>query len=120
MRYLNAHDLKSDAQATSTSGHYRIILAGHFREGLPCFDVLAYRIRDDRVTRYEWWAKEESEETANFTYDQTVQHAAKQARDFYEQLVAEMQEKPVAEETSEHKGITIYAPDGTEEKYELN
>lgn len=109
--------LTIDAQATSTSGRWKMFLGAHQREGTPCFDVLAIRV-DMKIECWHFWALA-SDQGAE-TYDQSRDRALAEARGFYEALVARMQEPAKEEESDEDKGLEVLNPDGTRQKYSIN
>jgi len=103
-----------DAQATSTSGRWKIVLGSHLHKGLPCFVVLAIRAVDMFVDVHRF-ATQDAEEAV--TYDEARDMAYKAARRFYEDLVVKMQSKSQGEEGDEGSGLEVIAPDGTRTDY---
>jgi hypothetical protein len=115
-RIVNHYGGTVEARGSSASGRWLLLLIEHTREGLGCYDVLAVRSTDLAVTRWEWWAKGEE----GTTYDDTRDLAKAKARIFFEQTLAQLQEKAQPQESEEDKGLRILNPDGTEQDYELN
>lgn len=116
---LTSMGLTLDAQATSTSGRWKIYLGVHTREGLPCFDVVLINT-DFKVDVHHHWAKGEEGKDEPETYDALRDQAMAKARGLYEKMVQSLQQKGQAQEAEEDKGLKIVNPDGTEEKYTLN
>lgn len=114
---ISSMGLTIDAQATSSSGRWKVFLGTHLREGLPCFDVLL--VRTDFVSDvHHYWPGEG--ESGKVTYDEARDAAIKQARARYEKVVTLLQAKGGTEESEEDTGLKIVNPDGSEEKYKLN
>lgn len=113
---IQSINLTIDAQATSTSGRWRVVLGSHLKDGLPCFDVLLIRSDFVRIDAHHFRMQEHTNET----YDTLRDQACAQAREFYERAVQQLQEKAKNEEANEDKGLTIVNPDGSEEKFSIN
>lgn len=105
-----------EAKQTSASGRWVCLFCEHREGGLPCFVVCS--INTEGLVDEHHFAVNEDENDEGLSYDDCRDKAKTTARDFYDQLVAQLQtvSTPVEDEPS---GMKIISPDGSEDDYKF-
>lgn len=105
-------ELRVEAKQTSDSGRWVVFLAEGSYLGLPAFIVLF--ISESGDVHRHWWTVAES---PGSTYETAYNLAKTKSREFFDNTVAQLQQKRKAADEDANAGLTLHSPDGSTTPY---